>query len=238
MERRKAKRGRRVYVDVLQNARGHHAVPPYVLRAVPGAPVSTPLRWAELTADLAPRRCPLQPPCGVWLARASAGPGGSIAPNSRDVGRRHPSAGPRAALYGRRGAKRGEDVATQRLDRPGLVDGRHLNRDDVRAHLDERAVDLDEVLRTPDEALVDRFTGTPLRRPGAAGLKRNALLVLANLGDPDGIPSARLALSHPSPVVRGAAVWALSLLGDPLAHTHVDEDPLVREEVAAAMLSP
>ena len=53
-ERRKAARQGRVYVDVMQNARGHHAVPPYVLRAVPGAPVSTPLRWRELTADLTP----------------------------------------------------------------------------------------------------------------------------------------------------------------------------------------
>jgi bifunctional non-homologous end joining protein LigD len=54
VERGKAKRGRRVYVDVLQNAKGHHVVPPYVLRAVPGAPVSTPLRWRELTATLDP----------------------------------------------------------------------------------------------------------------------------------------------------------------------------------------
>ena len=38
----------------MQNARGHHAVPPYVLRAVPGAPVSTPLNWRELTPDLDP----------------------------------------------------------------------------------------------------------------------------------------------------------------------------------------
>jgi bifunctional non-homologous end joining protein LigD len=51
---RKANRGHRIYLDVLQNARGHHAVPPYVLRAVPGAPVSTPLDWRELTADLNP----------------------------------------------------------------------------------------------------------------------------------------------------------------------------------------
>jgi bifunctional non-homologous end joining protein LigD len=50
-ERRKARRGKRVYVDVLQNAKGHHAVPPYVLRAVSGAPVSTPLHWQELTPD-------------------------------------------------------------------------------------------------------------------------------------------------------------------------------------------
>jgi bifunctional non-homologous end joining protein LigD len=56
LEVRKAKRGRRVYIDVMQNVRGHHAVPPYVLRAVPGAPVSTPLRWSELTPDLDPKR--------------------------------------------------------------------------------------------------------------------------------------------------------------------------------------
>jgi bifunctional non-homologous end joining protein LigD len=54
VESRKAKRGGRVYIDVLQNARGHHAVPPYVLRAVPGAPVSTPLDWRELKEDLDP----------------------------------------------------------------------------------------------------------------------------------------------------------------------------------------
>jgi bifunctional non-homologous end joining protein LigD len=55
-EIRKARRGRRVYIDVLQNARGHHAVPPYVLRAVPAASVSMPLQWRELTADLDPAR--------------------------------------------------------------------------------------------------------------------------------------------------------------------------------------
>jgi bifunctional non-homologous end joining protein LigD len=54
VEIRKAKRHARVYIDVLQNARGHHAVPPYVLRAVPGATVSTPLRWKELNDDLDP----------------------------------------------------------------------------------------------------------------------------------------------------------------------------------------
>lgn len=51
---RKAKRGRRVYIDTLQNARGHHAVPPYVVRAVPAATVSTPLAWRELKPGLDP----------------------------------------------------------------------------------------------------------------------------------------------------------------------------------------
>jgi bifunctional non-homologous end joining protein LigD len=52
---RKADRRGRVYVDVLQNVRGHHAVPPYVLRAVPQACVSTPLAWDELTPHLHPQ---------------------------------------------------------------------------------------------------------------------------------------------------------------------------------------
>jgi bifunctional non-homologous end joining protein LigD len=60
VERRKDRRGQKVYVDVLQNARGHHAVPPYVLRVVPQATVSTPLTWAELTPALDPRRYTLQ----------------------------------------------------------------------------------------------------------------------------------------------------------------------------------
>jgi bifunctional non-homologous end joining protein LigD len=56
VERSKAKRHGRVYVDVMQNVRGRHAVPPYVLRPVTGAPVSTPLAWRELTPELDPAR--------------------------------------------------------------------------------------------------------------------------------------------------------------------------------------
>ena len=44
----------------MQNARGHHAVPPYVLRPVAGATVSTPLRWAELKPGLDPKRFTLR----------------------------------------------------------------------------------------------------------------------------------------------------------------------------------
>jgi bifunctional non-homologous end joining protein LigD len=73
IEIRKVKRGGKVYVDVMQNARGHHAVPPYVLRAVPGAPVSTPLDWRELRDDLDPSRFNLQT-VPARLARQSADP--------------------------------------------------------------------------------------------------------------------------------------------------------------------
>lgn len=54
-ERSKAKRRGRLYLDVMQNAKGRHAVPPFVLRPVSGAPVSTPLRWDEVIADLDPK---------------------------------------------------------------------------------------------------------------------------------------------------------------------------------------
>ena len=54
--RLKSGRRGRVYVDVIQNARGHHVVPPYVLRAVPRATVSTPLEWREVNARLNPAK--------------------------------------------------------------------------------------------------------------------------------------------------------------------------------------
>jgi bifunctional non-homologous end joining protein LigD len=55
-ERHIRKRGQRVYLDVEQNAKGKHGVPPYVLRATPQATVSMPLKWTDLTARLDPKR--------------------------------------------------------------------------------------------------------------------------------------------------------------------------------------
>jgi len=49
VEQRKAKRGSRVYVDVFRNGYGQTAVPSYGVRARPGAPVSTPITWDELS---------------------------------------------------------------------------------------------------------------------------------------------------------------------------------------------
>lgn len=45
---RKAKRGNRLYLDVMRNAYGQHGVAPYAVRARPKAPVATPLDWDEL----------------------------------------------------------------------------------------------------------------------------------------------------------------------------------------------
>lgn len=50
-EQRKDKRRGRLYLDVMRNSRGQTAVLPYCTRALPGAPVATPLDWDELTAS-------------------------------------------------------------------------------------------------------------------------------------------------------------------------------------------
>ena len=53
--RRPADRPGKVYVDFLQNGYGKLLVAPYSARPLPGAPVSMPLSWDELTPDLDPR---------------------------------------------------------------------------------------------------------------------------------------------------------------------------------------
>ncbi|HIG22889.1 DNA ligase D [Henriciella sp.] len=47
-EMSKAKRKGRIFIDWLRNERGATAVCPYSLRARPGAPIATPVRWDEL----------------------------------------------------------------------------------------------------------------------------------------------------------------------------------------------
>jgi bifunctional non-homologous end joining protein LigD len=44
----------RLYVDALQNGMGKTLVAPYSIRALEGAPVSTPLKWHEVTSKLNP----------------------------------------------------------------------------------------------------------------------------------------------------------------------------------------
>jgi bifunctional non-homologous end joining protein LigD len=47
-----ADRGGRVYLDYLQNGHGRLLVSPFSVRPLPGAPVSTPLEWREVTPRL------------------------------------------------------------------------------------------------------------------------------------------------------------------------------------------
>jgi len=56
MAHRKSARGARVYADPFRNAYLQTIVPPYSVRRRPGATVSVPLAWDEVTTKLDPRR--------------------------------------------------------------------------------------------------------------------------------------------------------------------------------------
>jgi bifunctional non-homologous end joining protein LigD len=51
IEHRKDARHGRLFLDWLRNGYGQHAVAPFTLRALPGAPVATPLGWDEATSN-------------------------------------------------------------------------------------------------------------------------------------------------------------------------------------------
>lgn len=68
-------------------------------------------------------------------------------------------------------------------------------------------------LRT-DEEFERRFRGTPLTRPGRAGLLRNCCVAAGNLELEGAVPALVECLREdPSPLVRGHAAWALGEIG-------------------------
>jgi bifunctional non-homologous end joining protein LigD len=50
--RQVGQRGARVYLDYVQNGHGRLLVAPFSARPLPGAPVSMPLAWSEVTPKL------------------------------------------------------------------------------------------------------------------------------------------------------------------------------------------
>ena len=65
-----------------------------------------------------------------------------------------------------------------------------------------------------DEEFEARFAGTPLTRPGRAGLLRNCCVAAGNLKLEGAVPVLEECLrDDPSALVRGHAAWALGEIG-------------------------
>lgn len=97
------------------------------------------------------------------------------------------------------------------------------------------------LLLMTEEEFQARFADTPLARPGWTGLRRNAAIVLGNRGDEAALPALIHVLNDPSPIVRGAAAWALGRRGGSAAvaalqrRRQLEHDPDVLTELEAAL---
>jgi epoxyqueuosine reductase len=83
-----------------------------------------------------------------------------------------------------------------------------------------RELDLAALLGLGREEYVERFRGSPMKRPKLAGLQRNAALAMGNRGDPRYAAPLRDALAAEDEVVRSHAAWALERIAgaaEPLA---------------------
>jgi epoxyqueuosine reductase len=78
-----------------------------------------------------------------------------------------------------------------------------------------RAPGLAELVRLDDAAFRALFTKSPVKRIGRDRFIRNVLIAIGNADDGALAGEARCLLDDESPLVRGAAVWALSQLMEP-----------------------
>ena len=103
-----------------------------------------------------------------------------------------------------------------------------------------RAPSLAELSRLDDTSFRALFTKSPVKRIGRDRFLRNVLIAIGNSGDISLAADARRLLDDANPLVRGAAVWALSRLLPraefvALADVSNDNDEDVREEWTAAL---
>ncbi|MEP9372107.1 tRNA epoxyqueuosine(34) reductase QueG [Mesorhizobium sp. KR1-2] len=95
---------------------------------------------------------------------------------------------------------------------------------------------LADFLVMDDAAFRTFFTGSPVKRIGRDRFVRNVLIAAGNSGDRALIGPCESLLDDPSPLVRGAAVWALSRLMQPAdfaalaARAETEDDAEVRRE--------
>jgi epoxyqueuosine reductase len=107
----------------------------------------------------------------------------------------------------------------------------------ARDHL--RAPPLAELARLDDASFRALFSGSPVKRTGRDRFIRNVLIAIGNSGEAGLAAEAERLLADPSPLVRGAAVWALGQLAPQRLAAqrsrHAREtDPTVREEWESA----
>jgi epoxyqueuosine reductase len=99
-----------------------------------------------------------------------------------------------------------------------------------------RAPSLAELARLDDRAFRTLFAKSPVKRTGRDRFIRNVLIAIGNSGAPRLAPEAERLLGDASPLVRGAAIWALgrltphALAGLAAAHQPTEHDSTVREE--------
>jgi len=101
---------------------------------------------------------------------------------------------------------------------------------------------LADLARLDDAAFRKMFSKSPVNRTGRNRFVRNVLIAIGNSGDATLASEAMRLLGDPSPLVRGAAVWALSRLlpAERLAVLAMDQrarasEPLVADEWTAAL---
>jgi epoxyqueuosine reductase len=80
------------------------------------------------------------------------------------------------------------------------------------ARAENRAPALAELARLDDAAFRARFRNSPIKRTGRDRFLRNVLIAIGNAHDPSLANEAKRLIDDPSPLVRGAAIWALSQL--------------------------
>jgi epoxyqueuosine reductase len=83
---------------------------------------------------------------------------------------------------------------------------------EMKFHARAEAPRLAYLCKLDDAAFRALFRKSPVKRIGRDRFLRNVLIAVGNSGDAALAESARALLSDPSPLVRGAAVWALSRL--------------------------
>ena len=106
------------------------------------------------------------------------------------------------------------------------------------ARVELRQPRLDHLAGLDDAAFREVFAGSPIKRIGRARFIRNVLIAIGNSGDATLAAPAEALLGDAEPLVRGAAVWALSRLLDRDALSALrqeDEAPDVNAEWRAAL---